>query len=97
MPKLDTHLNKPDISFVMPCYKDAKTMEIAANSILDQDWKNLEVIVVNDNSPDNTNEVLDRLEKQDPRFKSVRLTENKGVCKARNEYLGVRSNCRRVD
>ncbi len=77
--------SSPDISFVMPCFKDAGTLETAVNSILDQDLKTLEIIIVNDGSPDNSNEVIDRLEKQDSRVKSVRFEQNRGACIARNE------------
>ena len=57
---------KPDISFIMPSFKDGDTLEVAVNSLLDQDWKNLEVIVVNDGTDDSgkTNKILDKFEKQ---------------------------------
>ncbi len=52
---------KPDISFVMPCYKDGKTVETAVKSILDQDLKNLQVIVVIDGPTDDAEKVLKKV------------------------------------
>lgn len=69
----------------MPCYKDGKTLEVAVNSLLDQDHKNLEVIIVNDGSPDNASEIIKRLEKKDKRVRSLTFKRNVGACKARNE------------
>lgn len=74
---------QPDISFVMPCYKDSKTLKIAVESLLDQDLKNLEVIIVNDGSPDNAEKIIKEL-KKDKRVKSITFPSNRGACIARN-------------
>ncbi len=76
-------MTKPKISFVMPCYKDGKTLETAVKSILDQDLKELEVIIVNDGSPDDSEKVIKKL-KKDKRVKSILFKTNKGACAARN-------------
>lgn len=76
--------NSPDISFVMPCYKDAPTLEVAVNSLLDQDLDNLEVIVVNDGPQPEAEEICKRLAKQDARFRFLTLETNQGACNARN-------------
>lgn len=75
----------PLISFVMPVYNDGESVADAINSIFDNDWPNIEVIAVNDCSPDNTKEVLDNLTKKHKRLTVVHLKENKGACVARNE------------
>lgn len=66
------------VSIVIPCYKQANYLPDAINSALNQTYKNVEVIVVNDGSPDNTSEVA--------RKYPVRLVEkpNGGLSSARN-------------
>ena len=44
----------PTISFCCPCYQDGDTVGLFIDSILDQDYSNCEIIVVNDGSKDKT-------------------------------------------
>ena len=53
--------------------------------MLDQTYQNLEVIVVDDCSTDNTKSVLERI--QDPRLRYIRLKKNSGACTARNRGI----------
>ena len=45
--------NSCQLSVILPCYNVAKYIERAVNSILQQDFTDYEVIIVNDGSPDN--------------------------------------------
>ncbi len=74
---------KPLLSFVMPVYNDGGSVTKAIESIFDQDWP-VEVIAVNDGSPDNAKEVLDGLKEKYPNLTVVHFKENKGACIARN-------------
>lgn len=74
------------ISIIIPCYNAAKTISRTLNSIREQDFKDVEVIVVNDGSKDNSLEVLSMFEKVDRRIKVV-TQENAGVSVARNNGL----------
>ncbi|PJE73886.1 MAG: hypothetical protein COV01_03530 [Candidatus Taylorbacteria bacterium CG10_big_fil_rev_8_21_14_0_10_41_48] len=58
---------KPLISVIIPTYNCAPTIDIAIQSVLDQTWKNLEIIVVDDHSSDNTKVVVETLVKKDDR------------------------------
>lgn len=78
-----TKKNEATISFVMPCYNDGNSIEKAINSILDQDLPDIEIIVVNDGSTDNSKMVLDNLAASKG-IKVIHLEKNEGACVARN-------------
>lgn len=48
---------KYSISIILPCYNVAQYIERAVNSILQQDFGDYEVIIINDGSPDNLLEI----------------------------------------
>ena len=74
------------ISIIIPCYNAGKTISRTLNSVREQDYKNLEIIVVNDGSRDNLLEVLSVFEKIDSRIKVI-TQQNSGVSVARNNGL----------
>lgn len=83
MPK--PQINNPKLSFVMPCFNDGATLKAAVDSILTQDYSEVEVIVVNDGSTDNTAKVLKKLAEKYPKEKFQYLEQtNQGACVARN-------------
>lgn len=47
-------MNKPLVTVIIPTYNRAKTIERSINSVLSQSYSNLELIVVDDGSSDNT-------------------------------------------
>lgn len=67
----------PLVSVGIPTYNQADVIELAIQSALDQDYPNLEVIVADDNSPDNTKEVVEKF-RSDPRFRYVLNEPNIG-------------------
>lgn len=77
--------NKPLFSFCTPVYNDGDTVGKMIESIIDQDYPNIEHILVNDGSKDNTKKVLDEYAKIYPeRVKVIHFSTNKGACEARN-------------
>ena len=78
-------LNKPLVTVVIPTYKRPKKLERAVQSVLNQTYENLEIIVVND---DPREEEL--LEIKDDRIKVINHSENKGGAAARN--TGIRNS-----
>ncbi len=62
---------KPLISVIIPVYNCEKTIAIALDSIINQTYKNIEIIVVDDASTDNTKKVVQDIIKKDNRIKLV--------------------------
>lgn len=71
------------VSVIIPCYKQARYLHDALNSVLAQTYQNWECIIVNDGSPDNTEEVALDWCNKDKRFKYLKK-ENGGLSSARN-------------
>lgn len=71
------------ISVIVPCYNQAKYLNECLQSVLDQKFQEWECIIVDDGSPDNTEEVAEKWTEKDIRFKYYKK-ENGGVCSARN-------------
>lgn len=71
------------ISVVVPAYNCQDTIERCIKSIQNQTYKNLEIIVVNDGSTDNTEQVLNDIQRADNRIKVFNI-DNGGVSHARN-------------
>lgn len=75
----------PDVSVVVIGYNDAARLPDAVRSVLEQTLHNLEVVIVDDHSSDDTPQVGARLAAADPRVRFLRLEENSGGCsKPRN-------------
>ncbi|MEM4259307.1 MAG: glycosyltransferase family 2 protein [Candidatus Pacearchaeota archaeon] len=77
--------HKPFVSFVMPSYNDAHTIREAVESVFDSyDKKHFELIIVNDNSSDNTREILNELRKK-YLIKVINNKKNLGKAKSVNK------------
>ncbi len=71
-------------SIIVPVYNVEKYMEKSLDSLVNQTYKNLEIICVNDNSTDNSLEILKNYASKDERFVIIDQKENKGPGFARN-------------
>lgn len=76
-------------SVVIPTHNRSHLLTRAVESVLRQTWRNLEVIVVDDASTDDTPELLARLAATDARVKTARFPASQGGAAARNEGLRV--------
>jgi glycosyltransferase involved in cell wall biosynthesis len=74
---------QPQISVIVPCYKQAHYLDTSLRSVLDQSYENWECIIVDDGSPDDTAAVAQKWCEQDARFSYLRK-ENGGLSSARN-------------
>lgn len=71
------------ISIIIPAYNSENTIIRCVDSIRKQTYKNLEIIVVNDGSTDNTSEIVNEISNVDSRVKLISIP-NGGVSHARN-------------
>lgn len=76
-------MDEKKISVIVPCYNVAPYIERCVASLIRQTYQNLEIILVNDGSTDNTREICERLKETDSRIKVVQK-ENGGLSDARN-------------
>lgn len=75
--------NQPLISVIVPVYNVEKYLNRCLQSIYDQTYQNIEVILVDDGSTDSSLRLLEKYVKDDPRAKIIRQS-NKGLSAARN-------------
>ena len=80
--------NKPMISVIVPVYNVEKYIKKGIESLLAQSYQNIEIILVDDGSPDNSPMILDQYAKKDSRIR-VLHQKNQGVSTARNNGIKI--------
>ena len=75
--------NIPKISIIVPVYRTEKYLRECIDSILNQTYRNLEVLLIDDGSPDKSGEICEAYASKDNRIR-VFHTINKGLSSARN-------------
>jgi len=76
--------NQPLVSIVMTSYNEERYLPTAIKSILAQSWKNIELILIDDGSTDNTHKIGLDFANMDGRVKAFRLENNSGTWSAKN-------------
>lgn len=77
-------LNDILVSVIIPCYNSEGFLEKTVKSILNQSYTSLEIILVDDNSSDNTYKTMERLNFNNSNIKIYKFDENRGAAYARN-------------
>lgn len=75
----------PTVSIVIPTYNHSKFISKALDSVINQTYKNWEAIIIDNNSTDNTDKVINRY--IDPRIKHLKIDNDGVIAKSRN--LGI--------
>lgn len=86
---LGSTVDGPLISVVLTTFRPDERIFTAANSVLKQTWRNLELIVVDDASGREYDPLLEQVEALDPRVRVLRQESNGGTYLARNAGLAV--------
>ena len=79
-------MEKDLISVVIPMYNSEKSIDRCIKSIINQSYKNIEIIVIDDGSTDNSKKICEKLAMKDSRIKVLTQT-NSGVATARNNGM----------
>ncbi len=78
------------VSVIVPMYNVEMYIEGCVDSIINQTYPNLEILLIDDGSPDKSGDIADRLSCADLRIKVIH-TENRGVSQARNLGISISS------
>lgn len=79
---------KPLISVIVPCYMVEKYLSLCIESIMAQTYKNLEIILVDDGSPDKSGDICEAFAKKDKRLRVIHK-KNGGLSDARNVAIDI--------
>ena len=91
----DKHISRPKISIFLPIYNKSTYLKRSIGSIQNQSIKDIEIILVNDASEDNTLQILKEIAKKDSRIKIITNNINRGtlysramgIINSKGEYL----------
>ena len=86
----------PKVSVIVPVYNVEKFIDVCLNSLVNQTLDDIEIVVVNDGSPDNSQKIIDRYVRTYPNKVKSFIKKNGGLSDARNygitkctgEYVG---------
>ena len=81
--------NKIEVSLIIPIYNVEKYLKQCLDSVINQTFKDIEIILVNDCSSDNSVQIIKEYQQKDERIVLINLQENKGQGNARNEGLKI--------
>ena len=84
----------PKVTIIVPVYNVEKYIERCLNNLINQTLKDIEILIINDGSPDNSIEICEKFAKNDTRIKiyskeneGLGLTRNYGIDRATGEYI----------
>lgn len=78
---------EPLISIIIPCYNSADFITTTINSVIDQTYRNWELVIVDDKSKDDSCKVIEAFVQKHSNIKLIKLEQNGGVSNARNVGL----------
>lgn len=81
--------SSPLVSVIITCFNHAPYVEEAVNSVLSQNYDTIEIILVDDASTDNSQEIINQLQQNTPAIKTVFNSQNCGVCVSFNKGFSI--------
>lgn len=79
----------PQVSIILPTYNRAKILPRTIESILNQTFKNFELIIVDDGSTDDTEKIVKNFQRKDKRIVYIKNIQNRGVSFSRNKGIKI--------
>lgn len=77
------------ISVIVPVYNGEKYLEQCVQSIMDQTYENLEILLINDGSSDRSGQIIEDLRTRDQRIRVLHKPKNEGSGAARNSSISM--------
>lgn len=74
----------PSVTIICLCYNHEKYIPEAIESIINQTYTNLEIVIIDNGSPDNSQKIIKDIASENPDIKMIMLSENIGNCRAFN-------------
>lgn len=87
--RANSRIDGPKVSVIMPTYSPGPGIRTAIRSLLEQTWQNLEIIIVDDASPDEFEAIFGELAALDSRISVIKQERNAGAYVARNTGLAT--------
>ena len=78
-----TNFSEIKITVIIPLYNNEKMIKSVIRSIQNQIMKEIEIIIINDFSKDNSAQVIEQMQKEDPRIKLINNKKNLGILHSR--------------
>ena len=82
-------MKKIQISVIIPVYNTEKYLERCINSVVSQNFRDIEIIIINDCSEDNSLKIIDKYKNKDKRIKIINKIKNEGLSAARNSGIEI--------
>ena len=76
------------VSIIIPVYNVEQYLRQCLDSVCNQTFKDIEIIVINDCSPDNSLQIIKEYQQKDNRINLINLEKNRGLANARN--IGIK-------
>lgn len=80
---------EPLVSVIIPCYNAEKYIEKSVRSILNQTYKNIEVLIADDASVDSSIDIIEMMVKEDSRIRLIKHRTNKKIVYTLNELVNI--------
>lgn len=77
------------VSIIIPCYNQANYIKDSINSAINQTYNNIEIIIINDGSTDNSSEIIESFANKYKQITFINNKENKGVIFCRNYSISL--------
>lgn len=81
--------DKPLVSVIVPIYNVEQYLDECLSSIVSQTYRNIEIILIDDKSPDDCASICEHWRQKDPRIIVIHHEQNKGLAGARNTGLDI--------